>query len=78
MDFYIGVRFPTWKRIFALRSIVQTGIGVHRASYPVSRETFLPGKGVTAECEGDFSTPLTTKVKKEWSLATNLQYVSIT
>jgi hypothetical protein len=77
MDFKTGIRFPTWIQILAVRSIDETGVGVHRGSYPVSRKHLLPGWGGTAECEGDVSTQISTKVKKACSLAIILQYVSI-
>jgi hypothetical protein len=66
-DRMIGVRFPVGPGNFSLRHRVQTGSGVHPASYPMGTGALSLGVKWPGR-EADHSAPSSVKVKNAYSL----------
>jgi hypothetical protein len=64
------VKLPAKTGNFSLRHRVQTGSGVHPASYPMGTRGSFPGD--KAEREADHSPPSNAEVKNMWSYISTL------
>jgi hypothetical protein len=74
-DREVGIRVPVGSRFFT-SPIVQTGSGVHPASYTLGIRGPLP-EVKRPGCEADHSPPTSAKVKKMWIYTSIPPYVFI-